>query len=452
MSAPCPLLNAFNATFPSTAVGGTGGACNVGFAGTIQASCLLNATTFQGYWAAPTGSCTLIQCPRNTYSNAVWPAIAPYGVDIAVVGTCVAGAAPLNLTQSTLRVCHSSGSYDAVVTNPCIQGFCASATFGHASWPQTPAGQLATGLCDLGWQGAPTGTCGVDGAWLPTVAQPCTQTFCPLDTASLADPAFQASFPVTAALATAVGTCAAGLYGRPQRLCTATGIWAAALVNNPCSAVTCPALVLDGNANWTAGVPGVSANGRCVDGWTGTPTRLCTTAGWGAVASPCTAAQPTAAPTGTAAAPTSTPAVCDAGFTPDPTSTLCLRTGAGCGAGRGAGHGIGCGGQRAGQGAGQVMEHGSVTGRVGVACRLPLPGPHRTPCVRCRPHLCLCGPLPTQNHTACPVGQYKSASGNANCSACPFGATTLANGSDAFSACVCQPGYTGPNANLCFRA
>lgn len=49
-----------------------------------------------------------------------------------------------------------------------------------------------------------------------------------------------ATFPATQATQTGVGTCVAGLYGFPQRLCNAngnnpTGVWAASVSANPCS-------------------------------------------------------------------------------------------------------------------------------------------------------------------------------------------------------------------------
>ena len=136
----------------------------------------------------------------------------------------------------------------------------------------------------------------------------------------VADPLINATFPATSAGSIAVGTCAAGSYGLPQRQCLTNGTWASGLLANPCSsgrsaeparsapcsrrptvvpappprgaarprpASPCPALADDNDANWEAGVPGVYASGTCISGWYGAPTRLCNLDGWGSVSSPC---------------------------------------------------------------------------------------------------------------------------------------------------------------------
>jgi hypothetical protein len=46
------------------------------------------------------------------------------------------------------------------------------------------------------------------------------------------------------------------------------------------AADTCPLLSNDNNADWAVGVVNAVTTGTCVAGWFGTPTRLCTSSGW----------------------------------------------------------------------------------------------------------------------------------------------------------------------------
>ena len=95
-----------------------------------------------------------------------------------------------------------------------------------------------------------------------------------------ADSNYLASFPITYAGSIATGTCVAGKNGLPQRQCYINGTWAPSILLNPCSADTCPALLLDNNANWTVGTPTVQSTGVCVAGWFGSPKRMCLSTGW----------------------------------------------------------------------------------------------------------------------------------------------------------------------------
>jgi hypothetical protein len=50
--------SAYNATFGAVLIGSSSGECNVGYTGTISATCLLDYSSGStAYYGAPTGSC-----------------------------------------------------------------------------------------------------------------------------------------------------------------------------------------------------------------------------------------------------------------------------------------------------------------------------------------------------------------------------------------------------------
>jgi hypothetical protein len=147
----CATQTAFNATFSSVLIGSSSGTCNVGFAGTIAAACLLrqnNSTA--GFFDTPIGSCTrtrspshgaqpgengltrrwscafgcgraVITCTASTYAFANWPLYAPMGAATLVNGTCVPGFRPTNPALPPRRLCSAAGTYLTTLDNPCTR-------------------------------------------------------------------------------------------------------------------------------------------------------------------------------------------------------------------------------------------------------------------------------------------------------------------------------------------
>jgi hypothetical protein len=88
-----------------------------------------------------------------------------------------------------------------------------------------------------------------------------------------------ASWPVTRANQTGLGTCISGFAGSPLRACDKFGVWQNA--TQPCQAVLppCPTDVSYQNAVWPETQPGLNATGSCKVGFTnsalGAPVRFC---------------------------------------------------------------------------------------------------------------------------------------------------------------------------------
>jgi len=148
-----------------------------------------------------------------------------------------------------------------------------TADASNATWPVSQAGVAIAGRCLAGYTGTPTRTCttattqpgtwgaaltscartfGVDGRGAATVSpntltrRTCdgtrpsgvpTAVYCAA-TDYTGDADLQASFPSVLAGTSAVGTCAAGLFGLPQLLCQPNGQWDTTSLQNPCSGTT----------------------------------------------------------------------------------------------------------------------------------------------------------------------------------------------------------------------
>ena len=269
----CPALTttgvSWNATFAGVVATGT---CLAGYtpnpAGLPTLSCLIT-----GNWSSTVNrACLQLNCSAITNDeNAAWPFASSGNF---ATGTCVPG-----WSGAPYRYCDLTGSYGAI-QNTCVQNTCTATTAGNATFPLTLSGGTASGTCVAGFSGSPTLLCGLSGAWNLTTVVGCSQIYCPVDDQT-SDPAFNATFPQTAALSIGVGTCKVGLNGRPQRQCLVTGVWDSQILQNPCSSNTCPSLVNDNNANWAVGVPGSSTVGTCVAGWSGPTSRNCVlNVGW----------------------------------------------------------------------------------------------------------------------------------------------------------------------------
>jgi hypothetical protein len=133
--------------------------------------------------------------------------------------------------------------------NPCQPVVCAavadpSGNDGNATWPAATAGAVVSGTCVAGHVGAPTRTCaagapGVGAGVLGPVQGACQAAACPA-VDDRANPSLNASFAATPVGSVAVGTCAAGTFGAPQRQCLAdgvssVGVWSSTLLRNPCT-------------------------------------------------------------------------------------------------------------------------------------------------------------------------------------------------------------------------
>ena len=323
----CPAVTINNVIWPVTSSGSFAvGECAAGYGPSSPGPsrfCTASAT-----WDAPTGSCTRRRCAAGTYQSATWPLVDSMTDDVR--GTCiegwqgvplrncsadgtysstvlspctritcpavddgasgswdstdsgtpnVPGTCPAGSTGSPLRDCRSDGSWTGIVGS-CTVLTCAPQSLDHVNWPSTPAGGVAAGVCDTGYAGSPSRSCGLDGSW-GAVSNPCVALQC----AALEEE--NADWPLSAALSSPVhGTCIPGYIGSPTRGCEATGVWGP--IHNPCTAVMCPAGLAD-NANWVETRAGDEGYGECVSGLTGVPRRACLLSGaWNTtVVDPC---------------------------------------------------------------------------------------------------------------------------------------------------------------------
>jgi hypothetical protein len=277
----CATQTAFNATFSSVLIGSSSGTCNVGFAGTIAAACLLrqnNSTA--GFFDTPIGSCTLITCTASTYAFANWPLYAPMGAATLVNGTCVPGFRPTNPALPPRRLCSAAGTYLTTLDNPCTQIFCdAQSGFDNADWTQTAAGSTAVGTCAPGYvPGSPLRLCQLDGTFATTVTNPCQPIRCP------ALRSYEgASYDAANAGVTATGVCLPGYQANgpaPTLACSLSGEWAST-TTDPCQQIVCPAIADDGSTAWPSAVaanPPTLVTGSCLSGFyvmAGAPYRGC---------------------------------------------------------------------------------------------------------------------------------------------------------------------------------
>ena len=163
---------------------------------------------------------------------------------------------------------------------PHLDRFCPAEQSGQVDWPQTVAGGTVAGTCAPGFSGSPSRSCTLNGDW-EAIVHPCEQITCAAVTDGFTD------WPETNAFATAHGSCAAGFLGNPTRVCDGSGAWES--IQDPCTPIYCPAGSA-ANADWDATRAGETALGACIDGYEGTPTRVCLISGlWHEnITNPCT--------------------------------------------------------------------------------------------------------------------------------------------------------------------
>jgi hypothetical protein len=245
----------------------------VGYSGTVTRTCQLDGT-----FGEITGSCSQIVCQSNTFRSAIWPQI--YAGETSL-GTCVPGWA--NTTGVPSRSCALDGLWFDAVVHPCTRLTCGPATNdANANWDLTLSGELAVGTCVPGWSGSPVRTCTLEGVFAaPSVN--CVQITCAATTEA------QATWSVTNAGASSTGTCVAGWAAtgsvNPTRSCSITGGFEA--ITGSCYQLECPTETAS-SATWATTLSGATADGLCVAGWTGAPTRTCQLDGtWTAVTNPC---------------------------------------------------------------------------------------------------------------------------------------------------------------------
>ena len=226
-----------------------------------------------GTWSAAINTCSATPCGAlQNDEHANWPT-AP-GLNKLVTGVCVAGYASSAGGVGPQRMCTSLGQWDSAISDPCVQIACSTSEPGflsyNAEWPSTvAAGSGANGVCVAGYRGTTYRSCTMEGVW--TMPSPlCQAVMC----AAIASDGVS-SWPATQAGSSATGMCAAGYTGAPTRQCTLDGVWDA-VGGSPCVPKTCPALS-EGDASWNVTSAGMTTMGTCNEGFSGVVLRVCST-------------------------------------------------------------------------------------------------------------------------------------------------------------------------------
>ena len=278
----CPAADdtVAQARFPAANAGdaSVAGTCYESTSGSPSRDCYLDGT-----WSATSNPCSSTNpCPalRNN-EHADWPT--SEDTNNTVTGTCVAGY------DTTLpppqRLCDENGKWSTTITNPCQPIFCTASTPGYspfnAEWPASvQAGTSALGTCLAGYSGTTARTCTLAGEW-GTPSPICQPKWCSV----ISDDGAHSSWPQTQAGQSATGSCLAGYEGTPTRQCNTDGLWQS--VSSPCTQKRCRAETVL-NSYWNETLGGLSATGQCVAGSTGIVTRACSVDGvWGPISGTC---------------------------------------------------------------------------------------------------------------------------------------------------------------------
>jgi len=267
----CTSGSEANADWPSVFSGNFAqGICQPGFVGNPFRQCLLDGT-----WGPVEDPCIdeSIQCPAQTYGNAQWN---PTNGGSLAQGTCTSG-----YTGSPSRRCLPGGTWEGLITNHCQKLPCPAEVAGNANWPSTFSRSSILGSCLDGFVGNPFRQCLLDGTW-GSVQDACVpETLqCPAQTYG------NAQWNPTNGGSLAQGTCTSGYTGSPSRRCLPGGRWEG-LITNHCQKLPCPAEVA-GNANWPSTLSRSTIPGTCLDGFVGRPARICQSDGtWGPVQGAC---------------------------------------------------------------------------------------------------------------------------------------------------------------------
>jgi len=105
-------------------------------------------------------------CPSIQEGNAKFNKVFAFQVSY---GTCLLG-----FTGSVRRVCEESGTWGPIIGSCTPSPNCPEQRdYVRADWPETIAGDLATGTCNWGWRGSPTRQCLSEGSWSSSVSDHC---------------------------------------------------------------------------------------------------------------------------------------------------------------------------------------------------------------------------------------------------------------------------------------
>lgn len=276
-----------------------GAACPKGSTGTVYEVC-----DSDGTWKAVTSNCSVMQCPQITdsASTAYWIASNP-GTWNLYPSSCSAG------TNAAARDCLYTGSWGSIkgscAITPCPAITTASSTTAYATWPETAAsstGTLANGTCMSGYTGTPTRSCttsGTAGVW-GTISGTCTALQTPSGSYACTcsncyyvagTTNFSCSCKTYAgSWVTSIKNAASYSYSFSNKngvLSANDYNYCSGYIYPPCAAIT-TASSSTGYATWPQTNTNTSATGTCQSGYTGTPTRSCSSSGaWGTISNPC---------------------------------------------------------------------------------------------------------------------------------------------------------------------
>eukprot|EP00160_Parvularia_atlantis_P015722 Unigene464_Nuclearia_a/m.1504 Unigene464_Nuclearia_a/g.1504 ORF Unigene464_Nuclearia_a/g.1504 Unigene464_Nuclearia_a/m.1504 type:complete len:788 (+) Unigene464_Nuclearia_a:4271-6634(+) len=156
--------------------------------------------------------------------------------------------------------------------------YCPATTEGSADWPQAQAlGQTVQVDCPPTFSGNPYRVCNSTGEWTE-ITGVCMPIIC---LTSGSNTVADATWPTTRAGVVANGTCVSGFFGSPTRPCTDNG-WGE--VSSPCQLLVPPCRedTYD-NAIWPETAPGTVVNGTCNQGYLPVggrqPSRVCSPSG-----------------------------------------------------------------------------------------------------------------------------------------------------------------------------
>ena len=142
------------------------GVCPAGWDGVSWREC-----TDDAEWGPVNDTCTRLQCPVDEFDNATWAAVdrGTYGD-----GVCNPG-----FTGSPRRLCNLYTGWTDIIANRCAPlPECPVDEFGDASWPATDRGNMAAGVCHLGFAGDAARLCDLHTGWWQVLESPCTRILC----------------------------------------------------------------------------------------------------------------------------------------------------------------------------------------------------------------------------------------------------------------------------------